>query len=140
MAAQDALGGGGRYDPLAATLGGPDTPAVGLAMGVDRIVLAMPEVAGEDLLDVFVVVADPDRREAALGLVASLRRAGLRVDIDLGGRSVKAQFRVAGRRQTATVAVVGSEWDEGVVTMRRMAGGEEQRISIEEVPTWARAR
>ena len=140
VAAQDALGGGGRYDPLAGTLGGRDTPAVGLAMGVDRIVLAMPEVAGEDLLDVFVVVADGDRREAALGLVTRLRRAGLRADIDLGDRSVKAQFRLAGRRQAATVAVVGAEWDEGVVTMRRMAGGDEERISIEEVPTWARAR
>jgi histidyl-tRNA synthetase len=140
VAAQDALGGGGRYDPLAGTLGGRDTPAVGLAMGVDRIVLAMPEVTAEDRLDVFVVVADPERREAALGLVASLRRTGLRADIDLGGRSVKAQFRVAGRRQAAAVAVVGAEWDEGVVTMRRMAGGDEERISIEEVPTWARAR
>jgi histidyl-tRNA synthetase len=140
VAAQDALGGGGRYDPLAEMLGGPQTPAVGLAMGVDRIILAMPEPRQGGGLDVFVVVADPERRDAALELLAALRRNGARADTDLGERSVKAQFRVAARRQAATVAVVGAEWADGVVTMRRMAGGEEERIRIEEVPTWLRPR
>jgi histidyl-tRNA synthetase len=134
-AAQDALGGGGRYDPLAGMLGGPPVPAVGLAMGVDRIVLAMPEQdpAGPD---VFVVTADPARRDAALGLVGDLRDAGLRCEMDLGDRSLKAQFKVANRSGAKYVAVVGDEWDDGEVTMRRMSDGEEQRIAIEEVPAW----
>jgi histidyl-tRNA synthetase len=138
VAAQDSLGGGGRYDPLAEILGGPPVPAVGLAMGVDRIVLAMPEQADQARLDVFVVVADPDRRGDALDLIARLRSAGLRADVDLGDRSVKGQFRAADRRSAAAVAVVGAEWAEGMVTVRRMAGGEEQRVPVEEVEAWLR--
>ena len=137
-AAQDSLGGGGRYDPLSETLGGPSLPAVGLAMGVDRIVLAMPEDRGGARLDVFVVVADHARRPEALDLAARLRGEGLRVDLDLGERSVKAQFRAADRRAAAAVAVVGEEWDEGQVTVRRMAGGGEERVAIEEVGAWVR--
>ena len=77
-AAQDALGGGGRYDPLAEILGGPPTPGVGLAMGVDRIVAAMPGEGAEDRLGVFVVVADRERRPEAVDLVgdAALPGAG----------------------------------------------------------------
>jgi len=138
-AAQDALGGGGRYDPLSEMLGGPRVTAVGLSMGVDRIVLAMPDVdvAGPD---VFVVVADPARRADALGLVARLRDAGLWAEMDLGNRSMKAQFKVAGRRRSSLVAVVGEEWADGEVTMRRMSDGEEQRVDIEEVASWVTSR
>jgi len=138
VAAQDSLGGGGRYDPLAEILGGPAVPAVGLAMGVDRIVLAMPEPEDGARLDLFVVVAQPDRRDDALDLVARLRAAGLRADADLGERSVKAQFRAADRRGAGAVAVVGDEWADGLVTVRRMAGGEEQRVPVEEVAAWVR--
>jgi len=139
-AAQDALGGGGRYDPLAELLGGAPTPGVGLAMGVDRIVAAMPQEEGEASLGVFVVLADPGRRAEALDLVAALRAAGLSADLDLGGRSVKGQFKAAGRRGAAVAAVVGTEWAEGRVTVRAMATGEEQAVPIAEVAAWAQAR
>ena len=139
-AAQDALGGGGRYDPLAELLGGPPTPGVGLAMGVDRIVAAMPEPAGEEDLDVFVVVAVPARRAHALDLAAGLRAAGLRADLELGERSVKAQFKAADRRGSRVVAVVGDEWEQGRVTVRAMAGGQEESIPIAEVAAWAKGR
>jgi histidyl-tRNA synthetase len=139
-AAQDALGGGGRYDPLAELLGGSPTPGVGLAMGVDRIVAAMPGAAGEERLGAFVVLADRGRRAEAVELVAALRAAGLAADLDLGDRSVKAQFKVAARRGAAVVAVVGAEWDEGRVTVRAMATGEEQTVPIAEVAAWAQAR
>jgi histidyl-tRNA synthetase len=106
-AAQSALGGGGRYDPLAAILGGRDTPGVGLAMGVDRIVLAMPEVIDRAALDAFVVVAEPSLRAAAIDFVGRMRGAGLRCDLDLANRSVKAQFRAADRRRAMAAVVVG---------------------------------
>ncbi len=138
-AAQDALGGGGRYDSLAEMLGGPPVTAVGLSMGIDRIILAMPETPARGM-DVFVVVADPDRRPEALDMVASLRAAGLRADMDLGSRSLKAQFKVAGRRSAAMVAVVGDEWAAGEVTVRRMSDGEESRVPIEEVAAWVTSR
>lgn len=137
--AQDSLGGGGRYDPLAELLGGPPIAGVGLAMGVDRIVAAMPG-GPEQALDVFVAVADPSRRPNALDLVSSLREAGLRADLDLAARSLKAQFRAADRRGAAAVAVVGDEWGRGNVTVRALAGGEESEIPIGEVVAWFRSR
>jgi histidyl-tRNA synthetase len=137
-AAQAALGGGGRYDPLAGILGGPEVPAVGLAMGVDRIVLAMPEVVDGAALDAFVVVADPGLRNEALGFVARLRSDGLRTDLDLGDRSVKAQFRIADRRRAGAAVVVGEEWREGRVTLKRLASGEEVTATIEEAVEWLR--
>jgi histidyl-tRNA synthetase len=139
-AAQASLGGGGRYDPLAAVLGGPDVPAVGLAMGVDRIVLAMPEVIDRAALDAFVVVADPTLRDQALGLVAHLRSVGLRADLDLGDRSVKAQFRTADRRRAGAALVVGEEWRDGRVALKRLASGEEVTATIEEAVQWLRQR
>ena len=138
-AAQDALGGGGRYDPLAEILGGPPTPGVGLAMGVDRIVAAMPGEGAEDRLGVFVVVADRERRPEAVDLVGTLRSQGLAADLDLGDRSVKAQFKVASRRGAAVAAVVGGEWAEGRVTVRALATGEEETVPIAEVAAWAQA-
>jgi histidyl-tRNA synthetase len=137
-AAQASLGGGGRYDPLAGILGGPEVPAVGLAMGVDRIVLAMPEVIDRAALDAFVVIAEPALRDDAISLVARLRAEGLRADLDLGDRSVKAQFRLADRRRAGAGVVVGEEWREGRVTLKRLASGEEVTATIEEAVEWLR--
>lgn len=139
-AAQAALGGGGRYDPLASMLGGPEVPGVGLAMGVDRMVLAMPAGDVGSTLDVFVVTADAGRRATAIEFTRSLRAAGLRVDLDLGDRSVKAQFRAADRRRAAAVAIVGDEWDSGQVTMKDLRSGEESPVDTGEVARWIRSR
>jgi histidyl-tRNA synthetase len=138
-AAQDALGGGGRYDPLAEFLGGPPLAGVGLAMGVDRIVAAMPDDAAGEGLEVFVVLAERERRAEALDLAAALRAAGLSTDLELGERSVKAQFKAAARRGARVAAVVGAEWTEGRVTVRALASGEEVAVPITEVASWARA-
>ena len=139
-AAQSSVGGGGRYDGLFELLGGKPTPGVGLAMGLDRIMLAMGERAAEPALDAFVIVADPDRRESALHLTARLRSQGLRADLDLGERSVKAQFRLADRRRAATALVVGAEWDGGRVTARDMASGEQREMTVEETEAWLKSR
>ncbi len=137
--AQNAVGGGGRYDGLAEVLGGPPVPGVGLAMGIDRIVLALGETAQPPALDLYVVVAAPELQAAAAGLVSELRRAGLRVDAEPEGRSVRAQFRAADRRGAAGVAVVGEEWQDGKVTVRDLQSGAQEIIAVEEVAAWARS-
>ncbi len=137
-AAQSSVGGGGRYDPLFERLGGKPTPAVGLAMGLDRILLARGQTVPGPSLDAFVVVADPERRSVATGLVRRLRDAGLRVDIVAGDRSVKAQFKAADRASAANALVVGEEWDEGRVTARDLATGEQRQVALEEIETWLR--
>jgi histidyl-tRNA synthetase len=135
-AAQSSVGGGGRYDPLFERLGGKPTPAVGLAMGLDRILLARGQVARGPSLDAFVVVADPDRRPVANALVRRLRDEGLRIDMTAGDRSVKAQFKAADRAGAANALVVGEEWDEGRVTARDLATGEQHSVGVEEIETW----
>lgn len=135
-AAQNSVGGGGRYDPLFELVGGKPTPGVGLAMGLDRILLAKGEPGSQPALDAFVIVADADRRRDAQALVRSLRRSGLRADYVAGERSVKAQFKAADRARAAHALVVGEEWNEGRVTARDLATGEQQPVAVEEIETW----
>ncbi len=139
-AGQDAAGGGGRYDGLFEELGGKPTPAVGLAMGIDRIMLMGKLDDDRAALDVYVVVADPMRRIAALDLVSELRRRGLRTDLDLADRSVSAQFKSADRRAAAMAVVVGDEWAEGKVTVRDMGSGVQETVATEEIEGWLKAR
>ena len=134
-AAQTALGGGGRYDGLAEAIGGRRVPGVGLAMGIDRIVLAMGGTQATSPLDAFVV-ATPGRDRHARGLVSRLRLEGARVDIADRGRSVKAQFKAADRSAAPVTLVVGDEWDQGEITVRRMADGTQETIGIEEITQW----
>lgn len=135
-AAQSSLGGGGRYDPLAELIGsrGP-VPGVGVALGCERIVAAMPEPVASRL-DLFVAVAGAARDEAAAAWVRRLRGAGLRVDWVGGERPLKGQFKAADRSGARVVAVVGNEWDRGEVRVKTMATGEEATMGIEEVGAW----
>lgn len=138
--AQSALGGGGRYDPLAEMIGARSpVAAVGVALGCDRIVEAMPEPAGTRL-DLFVVLADPDRHTDALGWIARLRAAGVRTDWIGGDRSVRAQFKAADRGGAAAVAVVGDEWTDGRVVVKDLTSGDEATMRVEEVEPWLRSR
>ncbi len=138
-AAQNAVGGGGRYDGLAETLGGPAVPGVGLAMGIDRILLAAGQT-GADIapLDLFVVVASPELRERAAGFLSDLRRAGVRADMTPDQRSVKAQFRAANRRKATGAAIIGDEWNSSRVVVRNLTTSIQELISVEEVAEWAK--
>jgi histidyl-tRNA synthetase len=138
-AAQSSVGGGGRYDGLFEILGGKPTPAVGLAMGVDRIFLASEAAPKRSLLDAFVVVADDKKRTEARTLVSDLRREGLRVDMTDTVRSVKAQFKEADRSAAAAAIVVGDEWSSGLVAVKDLETGEQREIPIKEIGRWLRA-
>lgn len=139
-AAQSALGGGGRYDGLFEILGGQPTPAVGLAMGVDRILLASADPGTRSLLDAFVVVVDEALRTQARSLVADLRGAGLRIDMTDSQRSVTSQFKEADRRSAAHVIVIGDEWSSGEVTVKDLADGAQQIIATKEIAEWLTSR
>ena len=136
QAAQNALGGGGRYDGLAQALGGPHVPAVGFSLGIDRVILDLDEAEEVSALDVFIVVAGDARWGQALDLLAELRSAGIRADVDLGRRSVKSQFKAADRRRAASALVIGDEWDEGEVTAKNLITGAEERVAREKIAAW----
>ena len=131
-AAQNAIGGGGRYDGLAEDLGGPPTDGIGFALGVDRILLACDDEgvfpAPEASLDAFVV--DLTGGEAARDLTHELRAAGLSADRRFAGGSMKAQMKAADRSGARFAVLVGpEEAAAGEVTLRALrrhaaAGGD----------------
>jgi len=133
-AAQSAVGGGGRYDGLAEVLGGRHLPATGIALGLDRILVALGDRPAPRALDVFLVVADPELRAEARDFARRLRDAGVRTDYVAGERSVKAQFKAADRRDAAVVAVIGAEWSEGKVTVKDLSSGEERLVVAGDLP------
>jgi len=137
LGAQNAVGGGGRYDGLAEDLGyGERFPGIGWALGVDRTVLALGEQApqGSSRVDVFVVIADPAARPAAFSLVTTLRRAGVATDLGFDGRSVKAQFKVADRSGARWAAVIGTtELEADVVTLKDLEAGDQRTVAAGEV-------
>lgn len=131
-AAQNAVGGGGRYDGLAETIGGRSVPGVGFALGMDRIVLAS-ESAEAPALDAYLVSeAGPGD---ALVAASKLRGAGVSVDFDTEGRSVKAQFRAA-KRSGARVTLVWKGQDPVDVQTE----GERLEIPLGEVAAWIEER
>ncbi len=132
LGAQSALGGGGRYDALVERFGGPPTPAVGFAAGIERLLLALPEAPAPDGPQVFVVAAGAEQRDAAAGLAKHLRGAGLRVATDLRGGSLRSQLRRADRMGARFAAVLGdAEVKRGVVQLKDLAEGGTQEVSTE---------
>jgi histidyl-tRNA synthetase len=135
--AQNALGGGGRYDGLVAAMGGPDTPAVGFALGIERILLALDaersSSGGAAQLDAFVV--DFTGGAAARDLTARLRAAGLRVDRSFDSRSAKAQFRAADRSGARLALILGpDEVAAGQVGVKDLQKSADQvSVPVEEI-------
>ncbi|MEM9201862.1 MAG: histidine--tRNA ligase [Actinomycetota bacterium] len=132
--AQNAVGGGGRYDGLVQDLGGPDTPGIGFALGVDRILLACDAegVFGQPAPSVKVFVVDVTGGAHALGVCTTLRAAGIGADRSYGGRSMKAQMKVADRSGAPFAAIIGEdEVASGEVTLRDLRGdGGQERVSL----------
>ncbi len=129
LGAQSQIAGGGRYDRLVELIGGPPTPANGWAAGVERILLAIGTRGEERPHDVFVA-ADETRRERALALVTELRRAGLRADLDLAGRSMKGQMRQADRVGAAHAVILDAD---SAAKLRDMRTGEQRQVEVDRI-------
>jgi histidyl-tRNA synthetase len=123
LGAQSEIGGGGRYDGLIEQLGGPATPAVGWAAGIERILLALDETDEPAGRDAFVAVADAGQRLRAMALVTELRHAGLSAEVDLAGRGLKGQLKHANRIGARRVLILEAD---GTAQLRDM-GSHEQR-------------
>lgn len=143
-AAQNGIGGGGRYDGLAEALGGKPTPGIGFGTGIERVLLACD---AEDTfavepspLDAFVV--DAVDGAVARDLSTALRRAGLSVDRAFDGRSMKAQMKAANRSGARFALIVGEdEAAAGEVTVRDLRGADLQdRIPLSDIVDHLRKR
>ncbi|MGH2967322.1 MAG: histidine--tRNA ligase [Solirubrobacterales bacterium] len=129
LGAQSQVAGGGRYDGLVELLGGPATPACGWAVGIERVLLAIEDELTPPPPDVLVVAAD-DQRERALALATELRHAGLRAELDLGGRGLKGQMRHADRLGARNALILD---ENGSIQLRDMSSGEQREIEVAEL-------
>ncbi len=136
-AAQNALGGGGRYDGLVEQLGGPRLPGIGFGLGVDRILLAQ-EAAGSApegaRLDCYVVPLSGEEHDLAVGLVRALRDAGLAADMPYADRGLKGNLKAADKLGARFAALIGpSEREAGTATLREMTSGEQESVPLDAV-------
>ena len=141
IGAQGAVCGGGRYDGLAEALGGPPTPGVGVAVGLERIILVMKE-QGLDIPAlptpaVFLAHLGPLAQREAVRLADVLRQAGVTTWLAFGERGLKSQLREAGKRCARYVVILGEdELARGVAAVRDMQAGDQREVQLTELVTW----
>ena len=138
LGAQSGIGGGGRYDGLMATLGGPPLTGVGFGLGVDRTLLACraegvaPWSAAR--CQVFGVPLGDAARRRLVALAGALRRAGVRVDLAYGGRGLKGAMKAADRSGARYTLVLGErDLAEGAVGVKDMVSGEQRAVPLADV-------
>ena len=138
LGAQNAIGGGGRYDNLVEQLGGRPTAGVGFGSGIERLLLAL-ESQGVQLPRstpklVWLVYHGDEAKRATWELMLELRREGITCDTDPTGRSVKAQFKIADREGAAFVLTMGeTELAAGSVVLKNLGTGEQTNVPRNEV-------
>jgi histidyl-tRNA synthetase len=133
LGAQSAVGGGGRYDGLSESIGGPPLPGVGWALGVDRTVLAL-DAEGVELptppsCQVFGVPIGGAAKRRLFGLVADLRNRGIAADLAYGDRGMKGAMKAADRSGAAYAVVLGErDLEAGVAQVKDLASGEQTAL------------
>jgi histidyl-tRNA synthetase len=129
LGAQSGVGGGGRYDGLVELLGGPPTPGIGWAAGIERILLAGEgQHAAANPLDLFLALDGPEARRIAFGLLEAARAAGLHAQMELAGRSLKGQLKQADALGARYFAIVE---DQQQTVLRDMQDGGQQDIATD---------
>lgn len=130
--------GGGRYDGLAEELGGPKTPAVGFATGMERLIDVF-EANNKDLnleknMQIFVAYIGDKANLFSTKYVENLREAGIYAEKDIMGRSLKAQLKYADKKQAKFVITIGdNEIETGKASLKNMATGEVEEINLNEI-------
>lgn len=142
LGAQNALVGGGRYDGLAEVLGGPRVPGFGFAMGLDRLVMILPEsvrARGKHPPELYLVHLGQAALSKALLIARSLRHKGFACHLEFAGGSLKSQMRLANRVGARTVLFIGEdELARDRYVIKRMEDSTQQEVSLEELEVFLR--
>jgi histidyl-tRNA synthetase len=138
LGAQNAIGGGGRYDGLIAQIGGKDTPAVGIAGGFERLLLSLEQegiVLGEEnRSDAFLILMGEAARETGIELLAEWRLAGLGVAYDPEKESFKAQLKAADSAGARYALIIGEdEVKSDQVTVKDLKSGEQSAVPVRDL-------
>jgi histidyl-tRNA synthetase len=140
LGAGSTLIGGGRYDGMVKDLGGPETPAIGFAGGLERLLIASTLEVSASVVDVFVAPIGEGTQAPALVLARDIRRAGLRCEVDTRKASMKAQLRRANALGARVCLILGDrEVNEGVVELKDLAGHVQEKIARADVVARAAA-
>ncbi|MBZ0168343.1 histidyl-tRNA synthetase [Candidatus Methylomirabilis lanthanidiphila] len=135
LGAQNALAGGGRYDGLIESMGGPSTPAMGFAVGLERVIASLPPALEEGVLHgVYVATLGQEAQRTGMGLLQELRRRGVRGLMDLEARSLKGQMRQANKERVRYCLIVGDEeLRRGQATLRDMVKAEQTAVALDRI-------
>lgn len=138
LGAQSAVCGGGRYDGLVEEIGGPSTPGIGFAIGLERLLLALemqnliPAPKAEKR--VYIAALGEDAVAEGFKIQEELRGLGVLTDMDLQGRSLKGQMKQAGKLDSQFTVIIGSnELEKGAAAVKNMADGTQKDIPFAEV-------
>ena len=135
LGSQDALGAGGRYDLLIEELGGKQTPAVGFAAGMERLLIVCEELgislAEPDPLDLYLICRGEEAQNWAMKNLSSFRNLGISCTMDLSGKSMKAQMKDADRKKSKwALFIAEEELESGLFTLRNMTDSSEEKKSL----------
>jgi len=135
LGAQNAVCGGGRYDGLAQEIGGSSVPAIGFAIGVERLVMLLAEERNYSRYpDVFLAALGEEAQRRVFTLAQELRDIGIWAEVDYEGKSLKSQMRRADKMKSPYVVILGEEeLKKNVVILRNMATKGQEEIPLEEV-------
>jgi histidyl-tRNA synthetase len=142
LGAQNALVGGGRYDGLAEVLGGPRVPGFGFAMGLDRLVMILPEevrARGRQLPEIYLAHLGDEAFAKARSIARMLRKKGFSCHLEFIGGSLKSQMRLADRTGARSVLIIGAdELARDRYPVRQMADSSQQEVSLSEIEDYLR--
>lgn len=138
IGAQSSIGGGGRYNGLIEQVGGPPTPGIGFALGLERILATMErqgiEIPVENRCDIYLAPLGEEAKLKSFRILDILRRSGLAAEIDNLNRSLKAQMKFANRLKAKYVVILGeNELNRGIAAVRNMADGQQEEIALDEL-------
>ncbi|MCD4669465.1 MAG: ATP phosphoribosyltransferase regulatory subunit, partial [Actinomycetia bacterium] len=137
--AQNALGGGGRYDRLLLEFKGPDKPAIGFAIGLDRTIMLMKElgikyISGEDKAKAYIISITDAGSSYVLDIIKDLRDGGIICDIDYSGGSVGSGIKRAGKKGFNIAVIIGDdEIKNNTITIKDLKNFKQYNISKEKI-------
>jgi histidyl-tRNA synthetase len=142
LGSQNALLGGGRYDGLSEVIGGPPVPGFGFALGLDRLVMILPETLSESWTwkpDVFLAYMGEPAFKAAFEAARMLRHDGWNCYLEFSAASLKSQLRLANKLQARHVLIIGEEeLAKGKYQLKRLSDSYQQDVTISELTSYLR--
>lgn len=136
--AQNVLCGGGRYDHLVSNLGGPETPGVGFALGLERLLTALEyehiELPIDDGIDLYIAPMSDINMTYSFAVLNALRISGFKVDIDYNNRNIKANFKQADRLNARFIAIIGDDEEKkNIITIKDNNSKEEYKVELKDI-------